>query len=323
MHAVQITELGPPENLVLGDVPEPSPGPGQVRIRLSASSVNRADVLLRSGRYHSPPALPTVPGTEGAGVVDLLGPGVSGFSVGDRVVAWGSAGFYAEAAVADESRTVSVPDEVELQTAAALPVAWLTARYCLNELARVSAGDTVLVHAAGSGVGTAAVQTAAAAGAIVIGVAGGGEKAGLVQELGATHYIDRHAGDVNDEVGRLTAGRGVDVVLDLVGGRTFAQSLRIAAPGGRVVAAANVAQQPSTVDTRDFYPKNVSISGFQFTNRQSLGWDPRPDLSLLLAQLAEGRYVVPVDSRFELGDAAAAHHRLESGGTLGKVVLVQ
>lgn len=322
MHAVQITKFGAPEALVAAELAAPVAGPGQVLVRLAASSVNRADALLRSGRYHTLPPLPLIPGTEGAGVVAAVGDGVTGFGIDDPVVAWGSPGFYAELAVADATSVVAVPAGVGFETAAALPVAWLTARYCVRELGRVGPGQVVLLHAAASGVGTAALQTAVADGATVIAVIGSADKEALVRKLGAAHVVNRRSEDIVDAVMRITARRGADVVVDLVGGSAFAASLRAAAVGGRVVALANVALEPSTIDTRDFYPKNVSVLGFQFTNRQRLGWDPRPDLTALLAEVAAGRYSVQIDSRFPLADAAASHRRLESAETAGKVILM-
>jgi len=322
MHAVQIAAFGPAENLVPASRPVPVPGPGQVRVRLGYASVNRSDLLLRAGGYHTLPQLPHVPGNEGAGVVDAVGPDVADFAVGDRVVAWAAGGGYAQAMVADANRrVVRVPDGVGLDVAAALPIAWLTASYTAQRLAQVGPQDTVLVYAAASAVGTALVQIAARAGATVVGVVGSPEKAALVRDLGAALVLQRGSEPVADAVRTATGGRGADVVFDLVGGPTFGEALRLAAPLGRVVAIANVALAPSTIDTRDFYPKNVTVFGFQFTQRQILGWDARPDLATLLAQLADGTYVVPIDVRFPLAEAASAHRRLESGVTQGKVLL--
>jgi NADPH2:quinone reductase len=187
MRAVQIAEFGPADRLVLGDLVQPRPGPGELLVRLAAASVNRADVLLRAGRYHTLPALPATPGSEGAGIVEALGDGVEGFAIGDQVVAWGGTGFYAEYALADQLRTVRVPAGVSLDAAAALPVAWLSAWYALTQLGRVQKGDVVLIYAAASGVGSAAVQIAKRAGALVIGVVGLQDKAAFVRELGADH----------------------------------------------------------------------------------------------------------------------------------------
>ena len=321
MRAVQITQFGPADRLALAEVADPQPGPSQVLIRVAAASVNRADLLLRSGRYHTLPPLPAIPGSEAAGVVEAVGERVTGIAAGERVLAWGSSGCYAELVVADEARLVPIPAAVSTILAAALPVAWLSARYCVRELGRVGPGQVVLIHAAASGVGTAAVQTARADGAEVIGVVGSADKEALVKDLGASHVLRRDRDDILADVLRITDGAGADVVLDLVGGDTFALSLRAAAAGGRVVALANVAGAPSTIDTRDFYPKNVSVHGFQFSNLQRLGWDPRSDLQLLLSEIAAGRFTVPIDTVFPIENAAAAHERLESDRSRGKVVL--
>lgn len=321
MRVVQVTEFGPPDRLVAAEVPDPSPGAGQILIRLAAASVNRADALLRAGGYHILPPLPVTPGTEGAGFVEALGAGVDGFAIGDRVVAWGVPGFYAELVVAEAKKVVLLPPSVDFDVAAALPVTWLSARYCLNELARVRKGDVVLIHAAASGVGSAAIQVAKHAGAAVIAVVGSSDKEAFVRNLGADHVVLRGDQDLVEQVMRLTDKRGADVVLDLAGGEAFAQSVRAVAQGGRVVAMANVALTPSTIDTRDFYPKNVTIFGFQFTNLQRLGWNPRPDLIALLDLVAAGRFVVSIDQRFPLTDAAAAHRRIESNETRGKILL--
>ena len=322
MHAITLTEFGPADRLTWADAPDPGPAPGEVLIRLAAASVNRADLLLRSGRYHTLPPLPLVPGGEGAGTVVAVGSDVDGFAPGDRVVAWGAQGFYAELVAVDARRVVAVPDGVGFESAAALPIAWLSAWHCLHTLGQVRAGEVVLVHAAASGVGSAAIQIVRDAGASVIAVVGSPEKAQWVRELGAEEVLDRHRDDIVEQVHKLTDGRGAEVALDLAGGQAFADSLRAVGHGGRVAAMANVALSPSTIDTRDFYPKNVTIHGFQFTNLQKHGWDPRPDLRTLLDGVAEGRFTVPIDSRFPLTDAASAHLRLESGATQGKIVLL-
>jgi NADPH:quinone reductase len=324
MRAVQIREFGPPDVLALQELPDAAPGPGQVLIAVEAAGVNRADVLFRSGGYHRGPALPAVPGLEAAGRIAAVGQSVDGFVVGDRVLAWGAAGqpgFYADHAVVPIGRVLPVPGEVPATAAAALPVAWLTAWYCLLRLGRLRPGDTVLVHAGASGVGSAAVQIARDAGARVIATAGAPDKRAWVRELGADEVLDHRGADVPAEVRRLTDGQGANVVLDLVGGDTFAGSLRAVARAGHVVALANVALAPSTIDTRDFYPRNVHIHGFQITDLMEHGYDPRPDLRELLTALDGGRFTVPVDATFGLADAAGAHRRLESRAARGKVIL--
>ncbi|MCX5064007.1 zinc-binding dehydrogenase [Streptomyces sp. NBC_00201] len=327
MRAVRIEEFGGPEVLVPVEVPDPVAGPGEVLLRIAAAGVNRADALIRSGLYHRAGRPPLIPGVEAAGVVAAVGEGVTGLEVGQRVMALdgiNAPGFYAELAAVRATQVTALPDGVSLAEGATLPVAWLSAWYCVRHLAKVAKGDTVVVKAAASGVGSAAVQMAAEAGARVIALAGSAEKAAWAGEFGAQDTVDTsaHPDDAEvDEVLRLTDGRGADVVLDTVGGPAFGRSLREAGHGGRVVALANVALQPSTVDTRDFYPKNVSILGFQLTNLQIHGYDPRPDLRELAERVAAGTYRVPVETVVPLEEARAAHELLERRDNRGKIVL--
>lgn len=323
MHAIQVREFGPPENLQWTELPDPEPGPGEVLVAVDAAGVNRLDVLFRSGNYHRGAALPVIPGVEGAGRVVAVGDGVDGFEVGDRVLGWGATGapgFYAERAVLPEDSLVAVPDAVDLADAAALPTAWLSAYYCLVHLGALDTEQTLFVSAAASGVGSAAVQIGAGLGARVLGTASSLAKTTWLRERGV-EVLEPRAGDLAGAVAEATDGRGADVVLDLVGGDTFAAGLRAAARGGRVVAMANVALAPSTIDTRDFYPRNVSIHGFQINDLRDRGWDSRPDLRELLAAVADGRFTVARDSTFALAGAAAAHRRLESREAIGKIVL--
>jgi NADPH2:quinone reductase len=327
MRAVLVEAFGGPEVLRVVEVPDPSPGKGQVLIAVEAAGVNRADALTRAGKYHRGGQPPVLLGLEAAGTVTALGEGVHGFRVGQQVLAMGAAnapGFYAEQAVVPVEKVVALPEGIDLVQAAALPVAWLSAWYSLHHLGRIQPGQTVLIHAAASGVGSAAVQIAVAAGARVIAAAGTPAKTEWVASLGADEVLDSRALSGDELLARvadLTGGRGAEVVLDNVGGDVFALSLKAAAQGGKVVALANVALAPSIIDTRDFYPKNVSIYGYQGTNLIEHGYDPRPDLDQLIAKVATGELKVPVDSVFPLQDAAAAHRRLESRATRGKLLL--
>ena len=327
MRAAQIQQFGGPEQLQLQDVPDPAPGPGEVLIQLAVAGVNRVDVLVRSGRYHRAGQPPLTLGVEGAGMVLAVGSDVDGFAVGDRVVAMGETnkpGFYAEFAVVPVSQIVLVPDAVDMPSAASLPTAWLSAWYCLRRLADIQPGETLLVNAAASGVGSAAVQIAVAAGATVIATAGSLEKADWVKDLGAQNVLDSSTIDsaqLLDEVATLTEGRGVNVAFDIVGGQGFADSLKAIGYAGRVLSMANVALAPTTIDTRDFYPKNVRIFGFQITALLEHGYDPRPDLTELMDHIAAGRFTVPIDATFPLDRAADAHRHLELRSNRGKVLL--
>ena len=323
MRAALVGEFGGPEVLRPAEVPRPEPGEGEVLIELEASGVNRADVLTRSGGYHAAGQPPMVPGLEGSGVVREVGPSVTEVSPGDRVFAFGGRpGFYAEYAVVPVGRVVRVPEGLEMDAAATLPVAPLTAFYCLRRLARVEPGATVLVWAAASGVGDVAVQLAKAAGATVIATAGSDEKVAWAMENGADHGVNHSDESVVERVTELTGGDGVEVVLDTVGGARFGESLKTAGHGGRVVSLANVALESSTIDTRDFYPKNVAIYGFQVTNlMRRLGYDPREDLAELAGLVVGGELKIHVDRTFGLGEAAEAHRHLEGRLNRGKVVL--
>jgi NADPH:quinone reductase len=324
MFVSQVQEFGEAEALRRAQVADPTPGAGEIVMAVEGAGVNRVDVLFRSGRYHRVTALPAVPGVEGAGVVLAVGPGVEDIAIGDHVVGWGATGepgFYAERAALPADHVLRIPSGVDSASAAALPTAWLSAWYCLRHLGAVQAGETVLVTAGASGVGSAAVQIAKDAGANVIATASSPEKRAWVKDLGADTVLDHRPDHLAQEIADLTEGSGADVVLDIVGGATFGGCLRAAARAGRVVALANVALEPSTIDTRDFYPRNIHIHGFQITDLMEHGWDPRPDLSTLLTAVAEKRFTVNIDSTFPLSDAPAAHRRLSSRAVMGKVIL--
>ena len=323
MKAALVEEFGDPELLRPAEVSRPEPEEDEVLIELEAAGVNRADVLTRSGGYHAAGQPPLVPGLEGSGVVREVGASVTGVGPGDRVLAFGGRpGFYAEYVAVPERHVVGVPDDLAMDAAATLPVAPLTAFYCLRRLARVEPGETVLVWAAASGVGDVATQLAKAAGAIVIATAGCDEKVAWALENGADYGVNHSHGSVVERVTELLGGAGVEVVLDTVGGARFGESLKAAGHGGRVVSLANVALESSTVDTRDFYPKNVAIYGFQVNNLiRRLGYDPRADLAQLAGLVTGGDLEIHVDRTFGLTQAADAHRYLEGRRNRGKVVL--
>ena len=327
VRTVVVEKFGGPEVLTVVHREPAVLDNGSVRIAVEAVGVNRADLLARAGDYHRAGPPPLVLGLEAAGRVVEVGSRVSAIRPGQRVIAWGAInepGLYAEQAVVRAANVLPVPAAVPSVVAAALPTAWLSAWYCLHHLGHVSPGDAVVVHAAASGVGSAAIQIAADAGARVVALVGSPEKAAWVRGLGAPHVIDTSKLDraaVLDRVRAITDGRGAEVVLDTVGGTAFEDSLHMAAFAGVVVALANVALAPSRIDTRDFYPKNVQISGFQLTALFERGEDLSGDLCALLKGVADGGFEVPVAATFDLADAGAAHELLGSRGVTGKVML--
>lgn len=323
MRVVRLDRFGGPDVLRVVDAPVPEVGVDEVLIAVEAAAVNRLDVLTRSGGYHRGGPPPLVLGNEGSGTIAAVGARVTAFAVGDPVFAFrGRPGFYAERVAVPATRVVGRPAGLSPAAAAALPTAWLSAWYCLHHLAGVQPGEVVLVYAASSGVGDAATQIARRAGATVIAVAGSDDKVAWALRNGAHHGIDRARQDVHGQVMAATGGTGADVVLDTVGGVTFAESLRVAARRGRVVALANVALEPSTIDTRDFYPRNVTIYGFQIADLIESGYDPRDDLRQLADLVAAGMLSVHIDATLPFEQAAQAHQRLEQRQARGKVVLV-
>lgn len=323
VKAIRIEEFGGPEVLQTAEMPVPEVGEEEVLIELRASSVNRADILTRSGVYHAAGQPPIVPGFEGSGIVRGVGSNVAGISSGDRVLAFGGRpGFYAEYVAVPQAHVVKMPEDLGWDSAAALSVAPLSAWYCLRRLARLQSGEKVLIWAAASGVGDAAVQIAKHLGATVIATAGSDEKVAWALENGADEGINHSREDVIERTKAIAGEEGVEVVLDTIGGAVFGESLKAVGHGGRVVALANVALEESRIDTRDFYPKNATIHGFQITNlMQHLGYDPRDDLEELADLVAGGGLEIHVDRIFPLDKADDAHRHLEERRNRGKVVI--
>ncbi len=324
MRAVVVTEAGGPEVLRVEERPEPTPGPGQVAVRVAATSVNFADVMARKGRYHGAPPPPFIPGLDLAGTVTALGEGVRGLTAGQRVAVFPSGGSYAEAVLADPLLVYPLPDAVDFETAAAFPTIGVTAYNLLQTVGRLQTGETVLIHAAGGGVGTTAVQIARLLGAgRIIGTVGDDAKAGLVRDLGADVAINYRREDFAARVRELTGDAGADVILDSVGGEVTAGSLRCLAPFGRLVAFGQASGEHGQVRTGDLYPLNKAVLGYSTGGYRRLRPAAlRPAAEAVLAWLAEGQLRMVVTERLPLAEAATAHRRIESRATTGKILLL-
>ena len=337
MKQVWISRHGAPDVLEVREAPDPRPGPGQVRIRTAAAGVNFADILARLGLYPDAPRPPCVVGYEVAGTVDEVGPDVTFPSPGTRVLATTRFGGYSDAVVVPAAGAVPVPSGLSLESAAALPVNYLTAWLMLVRLGNVRAGERVLIHAAAGGVGLAAIQLCRWRGAEVIGTAGASKHERL-RAAGVTHCIDYRTQDFEAEVRRLTGGRGVDIVLDAVGGASYGKSYRSLAPLGRlfVFGASSFAtgkkRRVMTVlagllRTPRFHPlhmmsRNRGVFGVNLGHL----WD-RLDIlgegiAEILGLVAEGRLSPVVDRTFPFADAARAHEYLQDRKNFGKVLLV-
>lgn len=323
MRAVTVPEPGGPEALTLAEVPEPQPGAGEVRIRVAAAGVNGADLSQRRGFYPSPPGAPAWPGLEVSGVVDAVGAGVSTWTIGDRVCALLPGGGYAQQVAVDAGLVLPVPASVDLVEAAGLPEVAATVWSNVFDLGGLRAGETLLVHGGSSGIGSMAIQLGRAFGASVIATAGSPEKADFCRQLGADAAVDYRTDDFVAAALAATDGRGVDVVLDIVGGAYIARDLEALATGGRIMSIAVRDRTPAAVDMGMLMSKRARIQGTTLRAR------PLAERTAIIAAvrehvwplLAEGRIRPVIDSVFPLEDAEQAHRRMESSAHLGKILL--
>lgn len=324
MRAIVIREPGGPEVLELRDVPTPEPSRGEVRVRVRATAVNRADLLQRMGMYPAPPGWPQdIPGLEIAGEVDAVGEGVTELAEGDRVFGLVGGGGYAEHLVTHARTLARMPPDMSFADAAAIPEAFVTAWDAMVDQGGLAPGETVLVHAVGSGVGTAGVQIARAIGARVIGTARTPQKIGRARELGLEHGIIVEGAKFADEVLSLTGGAGVDAVLELVGGPYVAQDLVCLAPKGRIVVVGTMAGAQAQVELHMLMFKRAIVRGTTLR--------ARPLEEKILAAQALQRHLVPlfasgalrpvVDRVLSLARAADAHRLMQKNDTFGKLVL--
>jgi NADPH:quinone reductase-like Zn-dependent oxidoreductase len=331
-----IPRYGAPDVFEIRTAPDPMPGEGEVRIRVRAAGVNFADVLARLGLYPDAPKPPMVIGYEVVGFVDGIGRAVTGFSEGDRVFALTRFGGYADAVVVPARHAFHVPDSLSDAEAAAVPVNYLTAAVALYRMAALNVGETVLVHNAGGGVGIAATQLARLRRATVIGTASA-FKHDALRTFGVDHAIDYRHADVADEIRTITRGRGVDVILDPIGGQSFMSSYRLLAPLGRLVIFGLSAAAPGErrswwhalrvwTSTPRFDPlslinRNRGVFGLHVGHL----WDEHrqlaPLIELLLSELSAGRIIPVVARTFSLDHVADAHRFIQSRGNIGKVVL--
>ncbi len=320
-HAIRVAQFGGPEALQWVEVPEPAPGPGEVLIRQTAVGVNFIDVYHRIGLY--PLDLPITPGSEGAGVVEAVGDGVTEFSAGDRVGYQGAIGGYAEVRVVPAARLLHLPDAIGDKTAAAALLKGVTAYYLLFRTFKVGKEHTILFHAAAGAVGTIACQWASDLGATVIGTVGSEEKMARARDNGCAHVINYRRENFVDRVRELTGGEGVAVVYDSVGKDTFPGSLDCLAPMGMWVSFGQSSGLPPSI-TMAMLQQKGSLFATRPTTAHYLA--RRADLETAAAALFEaiaaGTVKIPIGQEFPLRSAAEAHRALESRATAGPTVLI-
>lgn len=339
MRVVEVPEYGGSDVLRAAERERPTPGPGELMIETSAVGVNFADIKRRRGASHRSPDPPFVPGLEAAGeVVAVGGDGGTrsasdrasgrsrradvGYAVGDRVAVFVGAGGYAEYVLADVGSVFALPDPMSFEEGAAFPVQYITAHNCLHEWGGLEEGESVLIHAAAGGVGSAAVQIAAAAGAEVFATASTAEKLEHASRLGADHCVNYARTDVAAELDRLT-DEGVDLVVDGVGGEAFAAAQAAIAPFGRIVVIGSASGTEGRPDPSWLRVRNASVIGYHLgTAMERVPERVRSAVDGLYELLEDGRLEIVIGETFGLKEAARAHDLVESRESTGKVLLL-
>jgi len=320
VKAIRVREFGGPEQLKLEEVPDLRPAAGQIVVRIRAVGVNPVDAYIRQGAYAVKPNLPYTPGMDGSGEVIGVGEGVTGRAVGDRVYVAGSlSGTYAEQTLCAEGQVHPLPARASFAQGAAMGVPYATAYRALFHKARIQPGETLLVHGATGGVGTAAVQLARAQGATVIATGGTPEGRALLLKEGAHHVSDHHAPDMAEHLAKITNGRGVDVILEMLANQNLGKDLRMLAKLGRVVVVGS--RGPVEINARDLMGRDGQIIAMTLFNV------PPDDLArihaALVAGLENGTLQPIIGRQLPLAQAARAHEEvMKPSGAHGKMVLL-
>ena len=319
MKAVRIEEFGGLDVLQWADVPEPACRPGQVIIKVDSSGVNYADIMRRQGNYPGPD-LPSTLGLEAAGTITEVGDGVAGLSVGQKVMGMGPQG-NAEYVSINANFVFPYPESVDPVHAGGMPIVFLTAYHLLKTRGQVQPGDTVLIQAGASGVGTVAIQLAKAWGARVITTASSPEKLDLARSLGADETINYVAQDFEEEVRRLTDGNGVELILECVGGPVLEKSVRCVASYGKLISYGNASGTPALLAGADIFAANRTVIGFSMGRSPAGRLDHTSAMSELFPMLADGRVRLVVDRVLPMSEVGLAHQHLSNRGSHGKVIL--
>jgi len=319
MKAIQVHHFGGPEVLAFDEISTPKPGNAEVLVRVKAAGVNPYDTYMRAGTYAVKPPLPYTPGSDAAGTVEAVGPGVTKVKPGDRVyTAKTITGAYAEYALALESQVYPLPDKISFAQGAGLWVPYGTAYTALQHHGHVRAGETLLIHGASGGVGTAAVQFARAQGLTVIGTAGTQRGLDLVKKEGAHHVFDHTKAGYVEEIHKTTAGKGVDVVLEMLANVNLATDMKLLALNGRVVVIGNRGE--ITINPRELMARRALVRGF--TLWAATEAESTEIHAAIAAGLENGTLRPIVGKEIPLKDASKAHQEVLAAGAFGKIVLI-
>jgi NADPH:quinone reductase len=323
MKAVTIDGAGGPEVLVLTDVPVPELKPGEVLIKVVAAGVNRPDVLQRQGNYPAPKGHSEIPGLEVSGTIAAIGEGATRFAVGDAVLALVPGGGYAEYAAVSELSCIKKPEAISFIEAAAIPETFFTVWHNVFERGKLKAGEKFLVHGGSGGIGVTAIQLAKAFGATVFTTVGSDEKCEAARSLGADFAINYRTQDFAQVIKNETQGKGVNVILDMVGGDYIEKNIRSLADDGRLV---NIAFQKGSTATVDFIRvmlKRLTLTGstLRIRSNEVKGEIAREIEEKVLPLIVAGKIKIPLDSTYPLAKASEAHARMETSAHIGKIVL--
>ena len=319
MKTIRVHEFGGPEVLRFEDEQTPSPGPGEFLVRMRAIGINPVETYIRAGKYARLPALPYTPGNDGAGIIEQIGEAVKQFKPGDRVYTAGTlSGAYAEFALCKTEQVLRLPQNVSFAQGAAVGTPYATAYRGLFQRAQAKPGETVLVHGASGGVGTAAVQLARARGLRALGTAGSDLGRKLVIEQGAHEVFDHHAPDHFEQVMKATNGRGVDLIVELLANVNLGKDLTILAKGGRVVVIGSRGR--IEIDPRDTMQRDADIRGMVLPNASAA--EMASIHAALIAGLENGSLHPVIGKELPLSEAPQAHRAVMEPGALGKIVLL-
>ncbi len=324
MRALVLSGPGDIDRFALETLPTPEPRGKEIGIKVRFAGVNWGDIQKRRGTYPDPIHYPTVIGLEVSGLVEAIGPAVTGFRIGQRVAAITGPemlGGYADRCIVPADYAIALPESIPLDLAAAMPAAAITAWHLLHSAHRLRRGETLLIHAIGGSVGLMLTQLARLKGAQVIGTVGSPGKAERPLEFGAHHVIDRSDKDFVAEVMRVTRGRGVDLVIDSLGAEILERSFDVLRPFGRVINIGEAAGYPNFDIRAKLYQRSTSLAGFEFLHARpgSPGW--RRGIKAILGFLADGRLRMPIEAILPLAQAGKAHRLLESRQVSGKLLL--
>ncbi|MGW8377717.1 NAD(P)H-quinone oxidoreductase [Streptomyces sp. ODS28] len=323
MYAITIPEPGGPEALVWDEVPDPEPGEGEVLVDVVASAVNRADLHQREGNYPPPKGDPPYPGLECSGRISALGPGVSGWAVGDEVCALLGGGGYAQQVAVPQGQLLPVPKGMDVRTAAALPEVVCTVWSNVFMVAHLRPGETLLIHGGASGIGTMAIQLAKAVGARVAVTAGSAEKLERCRELGAEILINYREQDFAEEIKNATDGHGADVILDIMGAKYLDQNVRALATNGRLAIIGMQGGRKGEIDLGRLLVKRGAVTATSLRGR------PASEKAAIVAAVREhvwplvedGRVRAIVHRELPMTEAPEAHRALDAGDHIGKILL--